>query len=60
MNAVYIRMALYSVAAMLAALGLGVFDPTTGTLTLDLNDIAMALGGAGVVNGLIFSAWGKK
>lgn len=60
MNPVYIRMAIYSIAAMFAAAGLGVFDPAAGTLTLHLDDIGMAVAGAGLLNGAVFSLWGKK
>lgn len=60
MNPVYIRMTLYTLAAMAAAIGFGTFDAEAGTLTLDLNQIGLALGGAGLVNGAIFAAFGKK
>lgn len=60
MNPVYVRMAVYTVAAMVAALGFGTFNADAGTLTLDLNQIGLALAGAGVLNGALFTAFGKK
>lgn len=60
MNPVYLRMILYSIAATIAAAGLGVFDPAAGTLTLHLDDIGMAIAGAGLLNGVVFGVWGKK
>ena len=44
----------------IAAAGLGTFDATAGTLTLNLNDIATAVAGAGAVNAIVFAIWGKK
>lgn len=60
MNAVYIRVALYMLAAPLAAAGLGTFDPTTGTLTLDLNQLALVLSGSSALTAAVFAVWGKK
>lgn len=60
MNPVYLRLAFYSIAAIVAGAGLGDFDPTTGTLTMNLNDLAVALGGAGVLNLAVLHVWGKK
>jgi hypothetical protein len=60
MNPVFIRMVLYTVAMGLVAAGFGTFDAAAGTLTLKLDDIAVALAGAGVLNGLVFWKWGKK
>lgn len=60
MKALPIRMALYTGAALVAALGLGQFDAEAGTLTLHLNDIAEALAAAGAVNGLVWWKWGTK
>lgn len=57
---IWARMALYTVAAMLTAAGVGQFDPAAGTLTLQLDDIAAALAGAGVVNAIVLRIWGKR
>jgi hypothetical protein len=59
-NPVYIRIALYTLATAATAAGLGTFDAEAGTLTLNLNDIAAAIAGAGFVNGAVFAIWGKK
>lgn len=60
MNPVYIRLALYTLAGSLAALGVGTFDAEAGTLTLDLNQMATVLAGSSVVTGVVFAIWGKK
>lgn len=60
MNHLPIRMMLYTVAALAAAAGFGTFDPVAGTLTLDMNEIAMSLAAAATVNGLVFWRWGVK
>lgn len=60
MNPVYIRLALYSLAGLAAAAGLGTFDPAAGTLTLQLDDLAAAIGASSVLTGVIFAIWGKK
>lgn len=60
MNAVYIRLALYSVAGLVAATGLGTFDAVAGTLTLQLDDLAAALAASSLVTGIVFAVWGKK
>lgn len=59
-NAVYIRMLLYTVAAVVAAVGFGTFDAAKGTLTLNLNEIALAISAAAAANGFVFWKWGKK
>lgn len=60
MNTVYIRMALYIIAAPAAAIGFGVFDPVSGTLTLRMDDIAATLAASASLSGIVFSLWGKK
>lgn len=60
MNPVYIRVALYVVSSMAAAGGFGTFDPEAGTLTLRLDDVAMALGAGGAISAAVFAVWGKK
>lgn len=60
MNPVYIRLALYTLAGSMAALGVGNFDAASGTLTLDLNQMAIVLAGSSFVTGLVFAIWGKK
>ncbi|MDF3904709.1 MULTISPECIES: hypothetical protein [Paracoccus] len=60
MNPVYLRMALYTLAIVLSSLGIGTFDPEAGTFTIDLEQAAIALAGAGVLNALVFWRWGKK
>lgn len=60
MNPVYIRLVLYSLAGLVTATGLGTFDAATGTLTLQLDDIAVAVAASGVLTVGVFSVWGKK
>ena len=44
----YIRMAVYALSALFAGQGLAIYDADAGTLTFQVEDIAVALGGAGV------------
>ena len=60
MNAVYIRIALYVLAPVVASFGFGVWDQEAGTLTLSMNEIAAALGAATVFSGALFSKFGTK
>lgn len=60
MNAVYIRLALYSIAGLVAASGLGTFDAAAGTLTLQLDDLAAATAASGFLTAAVFAVWGKK
>lgn len=60
MNPVYIRLIAYSIGGMIAAMGLGTFDPEAGTLTLQLDEIAQAVGTSSVATAIIFALWGKK
>ena len=60
MNAVYIRIALYILAPVIASFGFGVWDQEAGTLTLSMNEIAAALGAASLASGAIFARWGSK
>jgi hypothetical protein len=60
MNPTYVRVAIYTVAALAAAAGFGKFDASAGTLTLDLNQIALAVAAGGAVNAAILAKWGKK
>ena len=41
----YIRMALYLLAGMLAGQGIAVFDPVAGTLTIDIENLTTLLTG---------------
>ena len=41
----YIRMVLYALSAGAAGYGLATFDPTTGTVTIQLDTLAQVLGG---------------
>ncbi len=41
----YIRMALYLVSGLLAGQGLAIFDADAGTVTLKIEDLAVALSG---------------
>lgn len=60
MNPVYIRMLLY-VLAPLAALAPGVvYSHDAGTLTIDLEVIAMSLPAALAAVTGVFAKWGKK
>jgi hypothetical protein len=59
-NPTYIRVALYVLSGMAAAAGFGTFDAEAGTLTLNLNEMALALAASSVVSGVIFGIWGKK
>ena len=43
--ALYIRMILYFVSALIAGQGVAVFDATAGTLTIDLKSVEAAAGG---------------
>lgn len=60
MNAVYIRIALYILAPVIASFGFGVWDQEAGTLTLSMNEIAAALGAASLASAGIFAKWGSK
>lgn len=60
MNPVYIRMMVYTLAGIAAALGIGDFDPDKGIVTLDLNDLIAVASAALGVNGAVFAIWGKK
>jgi hypothetical protein len=60
MTSVYIRIALYILAPIVASFGFGVWDQETGTLTLSMNEIAAALGAATLASGAIFAKWGSK
>ena len=60
---VYVRMIVYFLAAAAASQGLAVFDPIEGTITIDLNSLALAAGGVAsfvgtFVVGRIFKARG--
>lgn len=55
-----VRMVIYTVAAFVAAMGFGAFDAEAGTLTLNLGEIAAAVGGAGILNAAVVSIWGKR
>lgn len=60
MNPTYVRVAIYTVAALAAAAGFGEFDASAGTLTLNLNEITMAVVAGGALNAAILTKWGKK
>ena len=60
MNAVYIRIALYILAPVIASFGFGVWDQEAGTLPLSMNEIATALAAATVFSGAVFARWGSK
>lgn len=60
MNPVYIRLAVYALAGIIAAAGFGTFNPEAGTLTLDLNQIALAVPAALIFVGAVFAKWGTK
>ena len=62
MKGLSLRMVLYTLAAMIAAFGFGDFNAETGdlALSLNMNQIAMALGAGGAVNAAIVGIWGKK
>lgn len=47
----YLRMAVYFVSALLAGQGLAVVDHDAGTLTFRIEDLTVALGGAGAFAG---------
>lgn len=57
---IYIRLAVYAVAGLVAAAGFGTFDAEAGTLTLNLNEIVMALAAGGAISGAVFAKWGKR
>ena len=60
MNAVWIRMVLYTIAPVAASFGFGIFDAEAGTLTLNLNELSIALGASALFNGAVFKIWGVK
>jgi len=60
MNPVYLRLAFYSVSALLAAIGLAKFDAQAGTLTLNIDTVSSAIAGALAANMAVFKIWGKK
>jgi hypothetical protein len=41
----YIRMAIYFIAPFIAGLGFASYNPDAGTLTVNLDDLAVVLGG---------------
>lgn len=41
-----IRMALYAISSFLAGQGIAHFDPQAGTITFELESLALAIGGA--------------
>jgi hypothetical protein len=49
--ALYIRMALYALSMLFAGQGLAIYDAQAGTLTFHVDDLAVALSGAGVFVG---------
>ena len=55
-----LRMVFYTIATLVMAAGFGSMNYETGILTLDLNQIAAALGSAGALNGIVLWLWGKK
>lgn len=60
MNMVYVRLAAYFLAPVLAATGLGSIDTDAMTLTIDLERAALAVTAGGVSVAAIFAKWGKK
>ena len=59
MNPVYIRMALYFLAPILAMLPGVSYDPATQTVLLHLDTIALGLAGSALFTGAVFAKWGK-
>ena len=60
MNPVYIRVVLYALAGFIASAGFGTFDQEAGTLTLDVDQLALAVPAALAFAGGVFAKWGKK
>lgn len=52
----YIRMALYLVSGLLAGQGLAIFDADAGTLTLKIEDLAVALSGLAAFAGTFLAS----
>lgn len=60
MNMVYVRLAAYFLAPVIAASGLGAVDIEAMTLTIDLERAAAAMAAGGASVAAIFATWGKK
>lgn len=60
MNPVYLRLAFYIVAPLVAAAGLGTYDAAAGTLTISVGGLGGAAGMAGLLSTAIFAKWGTK
>lgn len=60
MNPVYLRLAAYVIAPMLAASGFGALDPETMVLTINLKQAGSALVAATASALVIFKSWGTK
>lgn len=57
---IYIRMALYLLGPLLVAFGIGSFDADAGTITINIEQAAVALTVALSALLGVFGKWGKK
>lgn len=55
--ALYIRILLYWIAGQISAKGLAVWDETAGTLTFDMNSLALFL--AGLIVAAVTFVWSR-
>lgn len=60
MNPVYIRLALYFIAPVVASMGVGTYDAVAHTVTISLDAAATALAGSALFTGAVFAKWGKR
>ena len=60
MNPVYIRMALYFLAPIVAMLPGVTYDPVAATVLLHLDTIAIGLAGSAIFTAAVFAKWGKS
>lgn len=62
MTPTILRVALYFVAPIIATLlpGVATYDADAQTITIGLDAMAVAIGGAGVVVAGVFAKWGKR
>lgn len=59
-NPVYLRLAFYAFAPMLAALPGVTVDMAAGVITIDIDTAIAGIGAGLVAAGAVFAKWGKK
>lgn len=60
MNPVYLRLAFYIIAPLVAAVGFGSYDAAAGTLTISVEGLGGAASVTGLLSTAIFAKWGTK